>query len=82
MGAVFVATPPLESLRGGFQPGYELGSDTEIRSEILDVSRAHPHGVIMRNVFIRLAQDGPRSQEEDICGVLFSLVCEVRAPTQ
>ena len=32
--------------------------------------RAHAHRVITRKVFVRLLEEDPRSQEEDICGVL------------
>eukprot|EP00971_Amphidinium_carterae_P007391 146747-Amphidinium_carterae.1 len=39
---------------------------------LVDISRAHQHCDLTKEVFIRLPKEDPRSKEDDTCGLLLS----------
>lgn len=44
--------------------------DRNHRLMFWDITRAHPHCVMTRNVYVQLPQEDPRSGESDVCGLL------------
>eukprot|EP00971_Amphidinium_carterae_P317868 6319086-Amphidinium_carterae.1 len=64
-GEVFLATPALEGLKAlaSLRMTYDV-------FHVLDISRAHQHCDLTREVFIRLPKEDPRSEEDDTCGLL------------
>ena len=79
MGAVFAAMPPSEWLR--LICSLVMSSEHKIVPRVLDRrSRPDSHYVITRKVSVRLLEDGPRSQAEDICGECCTLPRHARDP--
>ena len=71
--AVFSATPPLESLRLLLTiAASEPPSRTKdpLRMYVADVSRAHFYAEAVREVYIELPKEDPRSQDPDAVGRL------------
>ena len=67
----FLTTPPHEAL-------WLLGSlvvsprDEDEKSHVLmffDITRAHPHCTMRRQVWVELPAEDPRSKEEGVCGL-------------
>ena len=72
--AVFSATPPLESLRAiiaraASEPQRPVSSDP-YKLLLVDVSRAHFYADAVRDVFIQLPSEDPRSYDPEVCGKL------------
>ena len=73
MEAIFSATPPLESLRilvamaAAEDPAL---SENLLRMSNYDVSRAHFYAEAVRDVYIKLPAEDPRSGEPGLCGKL------------
>ena len=47
--------------------------DQEEKSHVvmfIDITRAHPHCSMRRQVWVQLPQEDPRSAEEGVCGLL------------
>ena len=67
----FSATPPYEALRLLVSFVMFLRNRKE-KSHVLmfiDITRAHPHVSMRRQVWVQLPQEDPRSTEEAVCGL-------------
>ena len=76
-GDVFSATPPLECIRMQCSlfmslPRKTLGDDRtqDVVLRFLDISRAHPHCPMRRDVYSRLPQEHPDAKDPTKCGKL------------
>ena len=80
-GALFAATPPLESLKaliGTFvSEVYDQNAskraqedDTRMGIMLVDIKRAHFHAAAQRRLFVELPPEDPRYGENDLCGEL------------
>ena len=76
MEAIFSATPPLESLRAlvaraaSEDPAHAPASRDPYKMMLIDVSRAHFYADAVRDVFIKLPEEDPRSSVPGACGKL------------
>jgi len=70
--AVFSATPPYEALRliisSLMSP--RTPEEQEHVLTFIDISRAHPHAPMRRDLWIKLPAEDPRAHEPNICGKL------------
>ena len=72
IAAVFSATPPYESFRMliSFTMTPELPEDEDDILMFIDISRAHPHAEIDRDVWCELPPEDPRYGEPGLCAKL------------
>ena len=70
--SIFSATPPLESLRALMTLVSQPPDDPNdpLTMTLADVSRAHFYAQAVREVYIQLPAEDPRSGERDVCGRL------------
>eukprot|EP00971_Amphidinium_carterae_P258333 5127457-Amphidinium_carterae.1 len=47
-----------------------MAGDAADAIHVLDITRAHQHCDLTRQMFIRLPKEDPRSEEDDTCGLL------------
>ena len=76
----FSATPPYEALRL-LVPFVMSPRNHEVMSHVLmliDITRAHPHCSMRRQVWAQLPREYPRSTEEGVCGPLLRSICGLR----
>ena len=69
----FSATPPYEALRFLCSCHMTPKKPSDIEERVIafiDVSRAHPHAPITRDVWIKLPAEDPKSKDPRICGKL------------
>ena len=68
----FSATPPYEAL--WLLVSFVMSPrDTDQKNHVLmfvDITRAHPHCTMRRQVWVELPAEDPRSEEEGVCGLL------------
>ena len=69
---IFAATPPLDALRALLVKAASRWGRTnkELTLQLVDVSRAHFYAQAVRDVFVRLPPEDPRSHEHGLCGKL------------
>eukprot|EP00971_Amphidinium_carterae_P036141 710354-Amphidinium_carterae.1 len=75
-GGVFSATPPLEGLR--VLASMCMTGDADDVIHVLDISRAHQHCDLTREVYIKWSKEDLRSEEDDSCGLLQKALNGVR----
>ena len=70
--AVFSATPPYEALRMiiSMLMTPKTPEEREHVLTFIDISRAHPHAPMRRDLWVKLPPEDPRSGEPGICGRL------------
>ena len=68
----FSATPPYEALRLMVSMTMTPRNIEEANHVLLfvDITRAHPHCLMTRKLWIKLPSEDPRSNEEGVCGLL------------
>ena len=66
---IFAATPPLDTFRAlMIKASSKWGrSRKELTVQIIDVSRAHFYADSIRDVFVKLPSEDPRSSEQGLC---------------
>ena len=76
----FSATPPYEAFRllVSFVMSPRNHEEMSHVLMFIDVTRAHPHCSVRRQVREQLPQEDPRSTEEGICGLLLRSVYGLR----
>ena len=76
----FSATPPYEALRLHVYFVMSPRSHEEMSHVLMfiDITRAHPHCSMRRQVWVHLPQEDPRSTEEGVCGLLVRSICGLR----
>ena len=70
---IFSATPPLETLRvlvARLASEDPRGQEDPFKAVHVDVSRAHFYADAVRDVYIEVPREDPRSQEPGVCGKL------------
>ena len=76
----FSATPPYEALR--LLVSFVMSPrDADEKSHVLmfiDITRAHPHCTMRRQVLVQLPAEDPRCEEEGLCGLLLRSIHGLR----
>ena len=76
----FSATPPYEALRllVSFVMSPRNKDEKSRVLMLIDISRAHPHRTMRRQVWVELPAEDPRSKEEGVCGLLLRSIYGLR----